>query len=246
METRVDEVAPQIYRLSSYVEPANFTFNQYLINADEPLLFHTGGRQLFPLVSAAAARIMPIDRLRWISFGHYESDECGSMNDWLAAAPDAQVVHGPIGVLVSLNDMADRPPRQVNDGDVLDLGSHRVRWIDTAQVPHGWDSGLIYEETTRTLLCGDLFTAIGAHAVTTEHDIVGPAVAAEDVFASTALTPNTAPSIRRLADMQPASLALMHGPAYHGDAATALRELADDYDRRLYAALSQREELVTA
>lgn len=245
METRVDEVAPQIYRLSTYVEPAKLTFNQYLINADEPLLFHTGGRQLFPLVSAAAARIMPIERLRWISFGHYESDECGSMNEWLTAAPDSTVVHGPIGVLVSLNDMADRPPRQVSNGDVLDLGSHRVRWIDTAQVPHGWDSGLMFEETTRTLLCGDLFTAIGAHPAATDHDIVGPAAAAEDVFTSTALTPNTAPSIRGLSDMRPATLALMHGPAYHGDTATALRELADDYERRLQAALSMRE-LVTA
>ena len=240
METHVDEVAPQIYRLSTYVEPANFTFNQYLIDAEQPLLFHTGGRQLFPLVSEAAARVVPIERLRWISFSHYESDECGSMNDWLAAAPDAEIVHGPIGVLVSLTDMADRAPRQVTDGEVLDLGSHRVRWIDTAQVPHGWDSGLMYEETTGTLLCGDLFTAIGAHSATTDGDIVGPATAAEDVFTSTALTPNTAPSIRRLADMGPSTLALMHGPAYTGDAPAALRELADDYDRRLEKALADR------
>ena len=245
METRVDEVAPQIYRLSTYIEQANFTFNQYLINADEPLLFHTGGRQAFPLVSAAAARILPLERLRWISFGHYESDECGSMNEWLAAAPDAQVVHGQIGVMVSLNDMADRPPRALSDGETLDLGSHRVRWIDTANVPHGWDSGLLFEETTRTLFCGDLFTAMGAHVATTEHDIVGPAIAAEDGFASTALTPNTGPGIRRLAELQPVTMGLMHGPAYRGDGATALRELAADYDRRLDAALTARE-LVSA
>jgi flavorubredoxin len=240
METRVDEVAPEIYRLSTYVEPANFTFNQYLINADQPLLFHTGGRQAFPLVSEAASRVLPIERLRWISFGHYESDECGSMNNWLAAAPEAEIVHGAIGVMVSLSDMADRAPHQVADGDVVDLGSHRVRWIDTAQVPHGWDSGLMYEETTGTLLCGDLFTALGAHPATTDTDIVGPAAAAEDVFAATALTPNTAPSIRRLADMAPKTLALMHGPAYTGDAVTALRELADDYERRLEKALADR------
>jgi flavorubredoxin len=240
MDTRVDEIAPQIYRLSTYVEPADFTFNQYLIDADEPLLFHCGPRQMFPLVSAAAARVVPLDRLRWISFGHFEADECGSVNDWLAAAPNAEVMHGPIGVMVSLNDFVDRLPRQLVDGEVVDLGGKSVRWLDTSQVPHGWDAGLILEESTGTLLCGDLFTAIGAHPATSEHDIVGPASAAEDMFGSTALTPGTAPTIRRLAELQPSTLALMHGPAYVGDAARALRELADDYDRRLDAALAVR------
>jgi flavorubredoxin len=245
METRVDEVAPEIYRLSTYIEPANFTFNQYLVNADQPLLFHTGGRQAFPLISEAAAKVLPLQRLRWISFGHYESDECGSMNEWLAAAPDAQVVHGQIGVMTSLNDMADRAPRSLTDGETLDLGSHRVRWIDTANVPHGWDSGLLFEETTATLFCGDLFTAMGAHPASTDTDVVGPAAAAEDIFAATALTPSTGPGIRRLADLQPTTLGLMHGPAYIGDGAAALRDLADDYDRRLAEALQQRE-LVSA
>ena len=241
METKVDEIAQQIYRLSTYVEAADFTFNQYLIDADEPLLFHCGGRQLFPLVSAAAARVVPMDRLRWISFGHVESDECGSMNDWLVAAPSSEVVHGPIGIMVSLNDLADRPPRQLVDGETIDLGGKRVRWVDTSHVPHGWESGLLFEETTGTLLCGDLFTALGGHPATTEQDIVGPASAAEDIFHATALTPGTAPAIRRLADLQPSTLALMHGSAYLGDAPTALRELADDYDRRLAAALAGRQ-----
>jgi flavorubredoxin len=241
METRIDEIAPRIYRLSTYADAADFTFNQYLIAADEPLLFHCGGRQLFPLVSAAAARVVPLDRLRWISFGHVESDECGSMNDWLAVAPNAEVVHGPIGVVVSLNDLADRPPRQLVDSEVLDLGGARVRWIDTSHVPHGWESGLLYEEQSGTLLCGDLFTALGAHPATTDHDIVGPATAAEDVFHATALTPDTGPAIRRLAALDPSMLALMHGPAYVGDAATALRDLGDYYDRLLDAALAVRE-----
>jgi flavorubredoxin len=241
METRVDEIAPQIYRLSTYVEPADFTFNQYLIDAEQPLLFHTGPRQMFPLVSDAVARVTPVDQLRWVTFGHVESDECGSMNDWLAASPTAQVAHGPIGVMVSLTDLADRLPRQLTDGEVLDLGGKKVRWIDTSQVPHGWDAGLLFEETTGTLLCGDLFTALGAHAVTTESDIVGPAIAAEDMFHGTALTPGTAPTIRRLAELQPSTLALMHGPAFTGDGAAALREIAGDYERRLDAALAERQ-----
>jgi flavorubredoxin len=240
METRVDEVAPEIYRLSTYVEPADFTFNQYLIDAEQPLLFHCGPRQMFPLISDAVSRVIPLEKLRWISFGHVESDECGSMNDWLAAAPRAEVAHGPIGVMVSLMDLADRPPRQLVDGEVIDLGGKRVRWVDTAHVPHGWESGLMFEETTGTLLCGDLFTALGSHAPTTDSDIVGPAAAAEDVFHGSALTPGTGPAMRRLADLTPTGLGLMHGPAYLGDAAAALRELADDYDRRLDEALAAR------
>jgi flavorubredoxin len=241
METRVDEVAPEIYRLSTYVEPADFTFNQYLIDAEQPLLFHCGPRQMFPLVSEALSRVIPIEKLRWVSFGHVESDECGSMNEWLAAAPQSEVAHGPIGIMVSLMDLADRPPRQLADGEVLDLGGKKVRWLDTSHVPHGWESGLMYEETTATLLCGDLFTALGAHAPTTDADIVGPALAAEDLFHGSALTPDTGPAIRRLADLKPAGLGLMHGPAFGGDAATALRELAADYDRRLDEALAARE-----
>jgi flavorubredoxin len=240
METRVDEIAPQIYRLSTYVEPADFTFNQYLIDGEQPLLFHTGPRQMFPLVIEAVQRVTPVERLRWVSFGHVESDECGSMNDWLAAAPQAEVMHGPIGVMVSLTDLADRPPRQLSDGEVVDLGGKRVRWIDTAHVPHGWESGLLFEESTGTLLCGDLFTALGSHPVTTEQDIVGPASAAEDIFGGTAITPGTAPAIRRLADLEPTTLGLMHGAAYIGGGSKPLRELADDYDRRLDAALAAR------
>jgi flavorubredoxin len=240
METRVSEIAPSIYQLTTYVEAANFSFNQYVIDAADPLLFHCGGRQLFPLVSAAASRVVPLDRLRWISFGHVESDECGSMNEWLAAAPRAEVAHGPIGVAVSLNDLADRPPRQLSDGAVIDLGGKRVRWIDTSHVPHGWESGLLFEETTGTLLCGDLFTAIGSHAPASDGDVVGPALAAEDVFHGTALTPATGATIRGLADLAPSTLGLMHGPAYTGDCATALRDLGDAYDARLIAEIESR------
>jgi len=239
METTVDEIAPDIYRLSTYVDQADIVFNQYLVTAEQPLLFHCGGRQLFPLVSAAVERVMPVDRLRWISFGHVESDECGSMNDWLARAPQAQIVHGVLGVMVSLQDLADRPPRVLADGEILDLGGKRVRWIDTSHVPHGWESGLLREEETKTLFCGDLFTASGEHPALSESEPVGPALAAEDKYHATALTPDTGPTIRRLAAEPPARLALMHGPAYSGDTVAALHGLADSYDQRLHAAMER-------
>src|SRR5262249_41933971 len=160
------------------VAPGGFTFNQFLVLGDEPLLFHTGPRRMFPLVREAVARLTPPEKLRWITFGHYEADECGSMNDWLAIAPRAEVAHGQTGVMVSLNDMADRPPRILQDDETIDLGGKRVRWMDTPHIPHGWEAGLIYEETSNTLLCGDLFTQTGNDAALTEKDIVGPAIAA--------------------------------------------------------------------
>jgi flavorubredoxin len=233
METDVAEIAPDIFRLSTYVPAADFMFNQFLVRDEEPLLFHTGLRALFPLVSDAVSRLIDIDRLRWITFGHVEADECGSMNLWLQAAPHAEIAHGVMGCTVSVNDLADRPPRPLADGEVLEIGSKRMRRLETPHVPHGWDAGLYYEETTSTLLCGDLFTAIGTSPALTEHELVGPALAAEDVFGATCLTPATGPTMRALADLEPRTLALMHGPSYNGDCATALRDLADAYDRRL-------------
>jgi flavorubredoxin len=240
METTVDEIAAGIYRLSTYAEPPGLTFNQFLVAAEEPLLFHCGARGLFPLVREAVSRVLPVESLRWISFGHVESDECGAMNEWLAAAPRAEVVHGVLGVMVSLNDLADRPPRALADGEELDLGGKRVRWLDTSHVPHGWESGLLVEETTGTLFCGDLFTAAGPAPVLTEGDPVGPALAAEAMFHGTALTPGTGPAIRRLADARPERLALMHGPTFTGDASAALHDLAGGYDALLDEALSGR------
>jgi len=240
METTVDEVAQDVYRLSTFVAPANIMFNQYLVAGAEPLLFHCGGRQLFPLVREAVGRVLPVETLRWISFGHVESDECGSMNDWLAAAPRAEVVHGMLGVMVSLNDLADRPPRALGDGEVLDLGGPRVRWIDTSHVPHGWESGLLFEERGGTLLCGDLFSAFGMAPVTTESDVVGPALATEAQAHGTALTPGTGPAVRRLAELRPSALGLMHGPVFRGDTVGALTDLGDAYDRLLDDALAAR------
>jgi flavorubredoxin len=236
MDTQISEIAERIYRFSTFVPdvgPTGFTFNQYLIDDEQPLLFHTGHRATFPFIAAAIATITPLDRLRWITFGHVEADECGALNELLDAAPQAEVAHGALGCMVSLNDLADRTPLPLTDGQVLELGRHRVRHIDTPHVPHGWEARVLYEETTETLLCGDLLTQLGNGPAITTEDIVGAAAQAEDVFGATCLTPNTAPTIRRLADLAPTTLAVMHGSCFSGDGSMALLALADDYDRRL-------------
>jgi flavorubredoxin len=234
--TLIDEIADGIYRLSTFVAevgPTGFTFNQFLIDDDEPLLFHTGQRMLFDSVSEAINTVVPVETLRWITFGHVEADECGSMNQFLAAAPRAEVAHGGLGCMVSLNDLADRPPVPLANGQVLELGTHRVRHIDTPHVPHGWEARVLFEETTRTLLCGDLFTQLGQGPALTSNDILAAAAQAEDVFGASCLTPTTAPTIRALADLDPQTLAVMHGSSVTGDCLGALRGLADDYEHRL-------------
>jgi flavorubredoxin len=238
METKIAEIADGIYRLSTFVPqiapPAGFAFNQFLVLGDEPLMFHTGLRKMFPLNREAVSRIIAPERLRWIAYGHFEADECGAMNEWLAVAPQAQAAHGQTGCLVSLNDFADRAPRILQDGETIDLGGgKRVRYIDTPHTPHGWDAGVLYEESTRTLLCGDLFTQLGDGPALTEGDVVGPAIAAENLFKYSSLCPNMGATIRSLAKLTPRTLALMHGPSFSGDGAAALRALADDYDRRV-------------
>lgn len=238
METKIAEIADGIYRLSTHVAgiapPAGFTFCQFLIRAEEPLLFHTGPRGMFPAVRDAVARVMPPDKLRWIAFGHVEADECGAMNDWLALAPRAEVTHGRTGCFVSLNDLCDRAPRALADNEVIELGNgKRVRYLDTPHLPHGWEAGLLHEESTGTLFCGDLFTQLGDGPALTAGDILGPAIAAEDMFKSSSLHPTMGGNIRRLAGLNPLRLALMHGPGFEGDCAAALTTLAADYDRRI-------------
>ncbi len=237
METTVHEIAEGVYRLSTALPdmpPAGFTMNQFLVVGDEPLLFHCGPRGLFPLVSAAASRVIPLDTLRWITFGHVEADECGSMNEWLIAAPHAQVAHGALGCAVSINDMADRPPRPLADGEVLDIGGHRLRQLPTPHVPHNWEAQLMFDETTSTLFCGDLFTQVGCGpALVHDADMITPAMSTEDIFMGTSLGPLTVTTIRDLADLAPRTLALMHGPSATGGCDTALRDLADGYAARL-------------
>jgi flavorubredoxin len=228
METRVHEIADGVYRLSTFVPaitPDGFTFNQFLIDADEPMLFHTGMRSLFEGVSAAVARVMPVERLRWIGFGHVEADECGAMNRWLAAAPHAQVAYGQVGCDVSLNDLADRPPRVLADGEVLDLGGRRMRWLDTPHVPHGWEAGCFYEEMAGTLFSGDLLTHGGDPEPVTSSDVLGRAIEMEMASGAMTLAPGTTATLERLAALNPRTLALMHGASFTGDGAAALRGL---------------------
>ena len=242
METRIDEIADHIYRLSTFVPdigPTGFTFNQFLVDDEQPLLYHTGPRGTFPLVSAAIATITPLEQLRWITFGHFEADECGAMNQFLAAAPRAEVAHGMTGVMVSLNDQCDRPPVAWADGEVVDLGAHRVRRIDTPHVPHCWDAGALFDETTGTLFCGDLLTQLGDPAALTTDDVVPGAVAAEDLFQASCLAPASGQTVRRLADLVPTTLAVMHGSSVTGaGTVAALHALADDYDARVAAAMA--------
>jgi len=232
MRTEVFEIADKVYRLSTFVPavgPTGFTFNQFLIDADEPLLFHYGQRSLFPLVSDAVKRVIPLEKLRWTTCSHVEGDESGALNEWLAAAPNATPAHGQLGCNIWLTDMANRPPRALHNDEVLDLGGKKVRWLDTPHVPHNWDAGLIYEETTGTLFSSDLFTQVGPAESTTESDIVAPAIAVSDRLPFMPPTPMTEATLRRLADLQPATIALMHGPTFKGDGAAALNGLADHY-----------------
>ena len=234
LQTKVDEIASDIFRISTWVPGITehgFTFNQFLLTGDEPFLFHCGMRQLFPLVSAAIAKVIPVEQLRWISFAHIEADECGSMNMLLAAAPHARVIHGPLACMLSLTDMCERPPvvSGTEPGDTHDIGGHRLRFIATPHVPHNWESGLWFDETTSTLLAGDLLTHTGQCPALTESDCIAPALEAEELFHATGLTTNLAPTLEQLAQLTPTTLALMHGASFTGDGAAQLRGLADGY-----------------
>jgi flavorubredoxin len=233
MQPTLTEIAAGIFRIATFVPavtPDGFTFNQFLVVADEPLLFHTGMRGLFPLVAETVAKVVPVDSLRWITFGHVEADECGAMNMWLAAAPQSQVAHNQLGCDVSLNDMCDRAPRALAEGEVLDLGGKRVRQISTPHVPHGWEAQVLFEETTGTLLCGDLLSQGGSGVVTTD-DVVGPAVMMETMSGVSTLAPSTGRILRMLGDLNPSTLAIMHGPSFQGDGRQAMYDLASEYDK---------------
>lgn len=234
LETTIDEIAPDIFRLSTWlpeVSPDGFTFNQFLIRDEQPLLFHTGPRALFPLVAEAVSTLVPVESLRWISFGHVEADECGSMNMWLASAPDSQVAYGALGCMVSLEDLCDRSPLPLDEGQVIELGDRRVRQISTPHVPHGWEAQVLFEETTSTLFCGDLLTQFGRTPACTEHDVVEPALAAEAMFRSSSLGPGTSATLEALAALEPTTLAIMHGASFRGDGGAALRSLSDGLEQ---------------
>ncbi len=233
--TNVQEVAEGIYRINTPVAipgAGGFTFNQYLIAGDEPLIFHTGPRRMFPLVREGVASVMPVEKLRYIAFSHIEADECGSLNEWLAVAPQASPLCGAVAAMVSVSDLADRPPRALADGETLSLGNHTVRWLDAPHLPHGWECGYLVEAHTKTLLCGDLFTQPGADLpAVTESDILGPSEAFRQAMDYFSHTTHAGPLLEKLASTEPATLACMHGSAWHGDGAGLLRALAGEWVR---------------
>jgi flavorubredoxin len=229
--TNIFEIAPDIYRINTPVAipggPDRFNFNQYLVLDDEPLLFHTGPRRMFPLVREAIERVMPVERLRYVGLSHFEADECGAMNEFLAVAPRAVPLCSQIAAMVSVNDVADRPARALADLETLSLGSHEMRWFDTPHTPHGWESGLMMDTATRTFFCGDLFTQGGPGDVPlTESDILEPSEAFRQQMDYYSHAPGTASIITRIAAERPVTLACMHGSAWRGDGATLLRALA--------------------
>ena len=230
--TNVHEVAEGIFRIntpvSSSIIPGGFSFNQFLLVGEEPLLFHTGPRKMFPLVSEAVGSVLPPESLRHIAFSHFEADECGSLNEWLAVSKHAQPVCGRVAALVSVDDVADRPARAMSDGEVLDLGGHRLRWFDAPHLPHGWETGYFLEEDSRTLLCGDLFTQPGhGESPTTEADILEPSEAFRGKMDYFSHSTNAPALLERLANTEPKTLACMHGSVWKGDGATLLRALSN-------------------
>ncbi|MEP6961503.1 MAG: MBL fold metallo-hydrolase [Acidobacteriota bacterium] len=229
--TTIDEIGPSIYRISTPVDipaiPGGFTFNQYLIVDQQPLLFHTGYRRMFPLVSEAISKVMPLDRLRYAGLSHFEADECGSLNDFLAVAPQCAPVCSDLGALVSVNDAADRPARGLASGEEFSIGSRTLQWIYTPHVPHGWDCGVLFDKSTGTLFCGDLFTQGGSqHAPVTTDDVLATSEQFRQPMDYYAHARNTGTILENLAELNPKLLACMHGSAFQGDAASLLRRLA--------------------
>ena len=230
--TSINEIAAGIYRISTPVPPSaemptGFSFNQYLITDDAPLLYHTGLRSIFPLTAEAISTVLPLETLRYVAFSHVEADECGALNDFLRAAPNAEPLCGDIAAMVSIGDMADRPPRVLSDGEGLSLGRHRVTWLATPHLPHGWECGHLFESTTRTLFCGDLFTQFGDdHPALTEEDILEPSEQARAAMGYYAHAAQTTELIEKLASVKPEILACMHGSAWRGDGAALLHALA--------------------
>ncbi len=232
--TTVDEVAAGIYRISTPLDviPGGFTFNSYLVVDDEPLLFHTGYRKLFPLTLEAINAIMPAEKLRWIGGSHFEGDEFGALNDLLAVAPEATPFGAEIGVLTSLNDFATRPARGLGDGEEFSIGSRRMKWLYTPHVPHGWDCGVLMDQSTKTLLCGDLFTQPGANLpAVTESEILTASEGMRGMMDYYAHATSTRKIVEHLASLGPTTLACQHGSAYRGDGAALLRELVASIEK---------------
>lgn len=231
--TNVFEVAEGIFRINTPVDIAGgFSFNQYLIVDEEPLLFHTGLRKIFPLVREAVETILPVEKLRYLAFSHFEADECGSLNEWLAAAPHASPVCGQVAAMVSVDDVADRPAKALADGETLSLGEHTLKWLNTPHIPHGWETGYLMEQSTSTLLCGDLFTQGGNQLpAITDSDILEPSEGFRKVMDYFSHTRMAEELLEKLATEKPTTLACMHGSAWKGDGAQLLRALGETLSR---------------
>jgi flavorubredoxin len=229
------EIAPDLLRISIFAEAGNLQFNHFLLRDEEPLLFHTGLRGMFPEIREAVSKVIPLTNLRHISFSHFESDECGALNEWLAVAPNADVICSQVGAIVSVNDFTGRPARGLADGETLTTGKYRLRYCQTPHLPHGWDAGVLFEETQRTLLCSDLFHQTGDVEPLTSEDVVGRSHRAMQEYQAGILadyvpyTPLTSKNLRKLAALEPTTLAIMHGSSYRGDGARALRDLEDAF-----------------
>ena len=232
MKTRVDEIAPDLFRISTYIAKYDLQFNQFLVRDDEPLLFHTGMQGMFELVREAVAKIIDPATVRWIGFSHFEADECGSLNSWLDLAPHAKALCGIIGATININDFTGRRSQVLAEGEILNTGRNRYRLLETPQVPHGWDASLLFEETTQTLFCSDLFLQSGNVEPFTETDLLKRAretllqYQASPLANPTPYTTITEGTLRRLADLAPRRLAVMHGSTFVGDGGDALRNLA--------------------
>jgi flavorubredoxin len=230
----IDEIAADTYRISIYVPQFDLQFNHFLVRDQEPLLFHTGMRGMFPEVSEAVAKLIDPASLRWISWSHFEVDECGALNDWLALAPNAQAAVGEVGAMVNVQDFAVRPPRALKPGEIVNTGRHRFRWVPTPHLPHGWDAGVLFDESDRVLFCSDLFHQLGKLEPITQGDVVGRWKQAVETYQNhpvlmdyVPFTPRTRRHFETLARLEPQVLAAMHGSAFAGDGAQQLHAAAD-------------------
>jgi flavorubredoxin len=237
---KIDEIAPDLFRISVFVPAINLQFNHFVVRDEEPLLFHTGMRGMFPLVREAVARIIDPASLRWIGWSHFEVDECGALNEWLAEAPQAQAICTEVGAMVNLNDFASRPPRPMRPEETIATGQHRYRLIPTPHLPHGWDAGMLYEEQNGILLCSDLFHQLGDREPITSGDVAerfGDAIAAYQqhpvLMDYMPFTRNTRHQIEKLAALKPRLIAAMHGSSFEGDGASALMAAADVMQKHL-------------
>jgi flavorubredoxin len=232
MKSTVTEVARDVYRISTFHPDFGLQFNQFLVKDDEPFLMHTALRKMFPVTLEGVSSVVDPSTVRWVGFSHFESDECGALNEWLRVAPRAQAACSFVGATVMVNDFADRPARALADGEVLETGRHRLQFLATPHVPHCWDAGLFFEAVDRTLLCSDLFFHPGDVEALTESDVVGRAREAilkgmsGPMAHDMPYTPYTDRTLRRLAALRPRTLALMHGSTFRGDGEQAVLDLA--------------------